>query len=197
MLITAFRVGIGGVFVFASVGKISGRRSFEDALAQYGLSADLAHLISKALPPVELLMAICLLAGLLMPFPAIGCSILLLAFAAMTFAQVRKGKAVPCACFGTATATLVTERHAVTDLALALAAALSSGLPNALEWSWPVALLPKGLSVSAEAGAFGLAVAAAIYLVGTLVRAVATLHPSREQSAEQGRRMSAVNRMQE
>ncbi len=94
------RVGLGGLFVYASVPKVMDPPAFAHILWNYKILPDL--LISPlaiVLPWIELLVGIALVLGILRGGAALLAGLLLLTFVAGLSVDVARGIAIDCGCF--------------------------------------------------------------------------------------------------
>jgi uncharacterized membrane protein YphA (DoxX/SURF4 family) len=94
------RTAVALLFAEAAVGKLSDRAGFEGVVANYQvLPSMLAAPVARLLPPVELLIAMSLLTGVLAPWPAVAAAGLLLVFAAAMGLNLARGRAaIDCGC---------------------------------------------------------------------------------------------------
>lgn len=88
---------VGVAFAWAGANKVTAPAQWRDAARAQGLPRP----VQLVVPPVELLLGVCLV--VLPPFaPVYGLStLLLLVFTVFLAVQVVTGSTVPCACFGT------------------------------------------------------------------------------------------------
>jgi uncharacterized membrane protein YphA (DoxX/SURF4 family) len=96
------RLLLGAVFLLASYDKILHPQAFAQAVYNYQILPDaMVNLMALALPWLELLLGLCLLAGLWLPGATVLSTGLLMIFiAALVFNQVR-GLDIHCGCFST------------------------------------------------------------------------------------------------
>lgn len=92
---------LGSAFLYAGIGKLAMRSSLSEAIAAYGvIPARLVPTAAGLLGPAEITLAVLCLAGLLLPYVAAVITILLVAFTVSTVINLRMGRKIPCACFG-------------------------------------------------------------------------------------------------
>jgi uncharacterized membrane protein YphA (DoxX/SURF4 family) len=98
----ALRLLMGAVFLYASYDKILHPQSFAQAIYNYQILPDgLVNLAALVLPWLELLLGLCLVAGVWLPGATVTSSGLLTLFlAALVFNQIR-GLDIHCGCFST------------------------------------------------------------------------------------------------
>ncbi len=100
----ALRLLLGGIFLFASYDKILHPEAFAQAVYNYQILPDhLVNLAALILPWLELLLGLCLIAGVWLPGTILISTGLLTVFiAALIFNQIR-GLDIHCGCFSTET----------------------------------------------------------------------------------------------
>lgn len=100
----ALRLLLGGIFLYASYDKILHPEAFAEAVYNYQILPDgLVNLTALVLPWLELLLGLCLIAGVWLPGTNLISSGLLSVFiAALVFNQLR-GLDIHCGCFSTET----------------------------------------------------------------------------------------------
>ncbi len=100
----AARLFMGGVFLYASFDKILHPAAFAEAVYNYQILPDAAvNLAALTLPWLELLLGICLIAGVWLPgATAISTGLLLVFIAALAYNKMR-GLDIHCGCFSTET----------------------------------------------------------------------------------------------
>jgi len=99
------RLVLGGIFIYASLDKIAHPREFAGIIANYGILPDfLVTLLALALPWLELIAGLCLVAGLWTRSAAFMLSLLLLAFIAALGFNAARGVSLSCGCFSTSAA---------------------------------------------------------------------------------------------
>lgn len=120
----ASRYGVGFVFLAASIPKLVGRADFEHAVSGYQLlPASWVSVVSRALPLVELVCAIGLLAGVFVPVGAGIAAVCLLMFATAAGLNLIRGRAVDCGCGGAGASRQIGWDLVIGDIGLAAAAA--------------------------------------------------------------------------
>lgn len=96
-----FRVGLGLVFLNASFPKLLAPLEFERAVSNYRLlSPRLASLVARWLPRVELVCALALLAGFVLPVVGAVVAVLLVGFALAVASNLLRGRELDCGCSG-------------------------------------------------------------------------------------------------
>jgi uncharacterized membrane protein YphA (DoxX/SURF4 family) len=99
------RLALGGIFVYASLDKIAHPGEFARIIANYAILPDfLVTLAALALPWVELVAGLCLVAGLWPRSAALLLSLLLLLFTAALGVNALRGVSMSCGCFSTSAA---------------------------------------------------------------------------------------------
>jgi uncharacterized membrane protein YphA (DoxX/SURF4 family) len=99
------RLALGGIFVYASLDKIAHPGEFARIIANYAiLPGFLVTLPALALPWVELVAGLCLVAGLWPRSSALLLSLLLLLFSAALGVNALRGVSMSCGCFSTSAA---------------------------------------------------------------------------------------------
>ncbi len=103
-LVLVLRLVLGGLFIFAAVMKLSSPAAFAMAIAAFKVipaHADhLTKLSAYAVPWIELVCGLCLLAGAWTRAAALVISTLLVAFIAMILSTMIREMDVTCSCFG-------------------------------------------------------------------------------------------------
>lgn len=102
VLVDILRLVLGAVFLYASYDKILNPQSFSQAVYNYQILPDAAvNLTALTLPWLEMLLGVCLVAGVWLPGATAICTGLLTIFiGALVFNQVR-GLDIHCGCFST------------------------------------------------------------------------------------------------
>lgn len=100
----ALRLLLGGIFLYASYDKILHPQAFTEAVYNYQILPDhLVNLTALVLPWLELLLGLCLIAGVWLPGTIlISTGLLTIFVAALVFNQIR-GLDIHCGCFSTET----------------------------------------------------------------------------------------------
>jgi peroxiredoxin len=117
------RVVLAGVFVFAGLAKLANRTESDRALAAFGVPAFLVRPVGVILPALELGVAALLLPAQSAWWGAVGASVLLLTFIVAIAANLAKGRAPACQCFGQVHARPISIATLVRNVALVLCAA--------------------------------------------------------------------------
>lgn len=99
------RLALGGIFIYASLDKIAHPRAFAGIVANYAILPDwLVTLPALALPWLELLAGLLLVAGIWTRSAAATLSLLLLAFMLVLAFNALRGIDLSCGCFSTSAA---------------------------------------------------------------------------------------------
>lgn len=99
------RLALGGIFIYASLDKIAHPRAFAGIVANYAILPDwLVTLPALALPWLELLAGLLLVAGVWTRSAAATLSLLLLAFMLVLAFNALRGIDLSCGCFSTSAA---------------------------------------------------------------------------------------------
>lgn len=99
------RLALGGIFIYASLDKIAHPRAFAEIVANYAILPDwLVTLPALALPWLELLAGLLLVAGIWTRSAAAVLSLLLLAFMLVLAFNALRGIDLSCGCFSTSAA---------------------------------------------------------------------------------------------
>ncbi len=143
----ATRIAIACLLATAAIGKLRRPGDFAGAVAAYRLLPDAAVWpVARALPPLELLLAAGLIAG--MPLALIGTAALLAVFGAAMAANLLRGRRdIDCGCDPTARAKPIGWALVLRNLALA--ALLLAGLVATQPLPWPVLIAAAGVGVIA------------------------------------------------
>ena len=97
-LAIASRLVLGAVFLFSASRKKYKGDEFVAALKAFGLPAP--RLSAALLTLMEIVLALSLFAWRDEPWPSVAAIVVLLAFTVAVAANLRRGRAVPCPCFG-------------------------------------------------------------------------------------------------
>lgn len=93
------RLGLGVVFIWASIPKIAAPAAFLASLYQYELLPPaLANVVSVALPWLEFLTGICLLSGVFLPGALACCVVLCCSFLISQASVLYRGMDIDCGC---------------------------------------------------------------------------------------------------
>jgi len=99
---TAARLIMAGIFVYASIDKIAHPAAFAKDVYNYQILPDaLINLTALVLPWLELILGLCLLAGVWMPGAVLSANGLLSVFFAALLFNMARGLDVNCGCFST------------------------------------------------------------------------------------------------
>jgi len=128
----AARLIMAGIFIYASIDKIAHPAAFAKDVYNYQILPDaLVNLTALVLPWLELLLGLCLLAGVWMPGAVLSANGLLLVFLAALLFNMARGLDVNCGCFstGSAASTISTGWYVLRDvLFLAVGVSLFYGI---------------------------------------------------------------------
>jgi uncharacterized membrane protein YphA (DoxX/SURF4 family) len=99
------RLALGGIFIYASLDKIAHPAAFAGIIANYAILPDfLVTLPALALPWLELIAGLCLVAGAWTRSSALWLSLLLLLFILALGVNALRGMDMSCGCFSTSAA---------------------------------------------------------------------------------------------
>ena len=94
------RVVLGGVFIFASLDKISNPEAFATAISNYHvLPFGLENLLALILPWLEFLAGVCIIAGIMVDGAAIMIIIMNIVFILAISQALARGISIECGCF--------------------------------------------------------------------------------------------------
>ena len=97
----AARLGLGGVFLWAGLTKVTAIQEVTLAVDSYDVLPDaLVRSVAAALPWLEIALGLFLVLGLFVRFAAVGSATLLLVFLAGMAQAKARGLAIDCGCFG-------------------------------------------------------------------------------------------------
>ena len=115
----AARLIMAGIFIYASIDKIAHPAAFAKDVYNYQILPDaLVNLTALVLPWLELVLGLCLLAGVWMPGAVLSANGLLLVFLAALLFNMARGLDVNCGCFSTGSAapTISTGWYVLRDV---------------------------------------------------------------------------------
>lgn len=95
-----FRLFLAAVFGLAGVAKLADLAGSRKAVSNFGVPEPLVGLVGTALPIIEILIAVALLANVSSWYSAVAASLLLVVFICGMLFQMAKGTAPDCHCFG-------------------------------------------------------------------------------------------------
>lgn len=104
-----------------------------------------SRVLGIALPAIEIGTGAALILGFLMPAPAVFAALLLAAFGVAMIVNLRRGRRVPCSCFGATSESTISWSKAVTDL-LAAGILVMATWPLD-DWALPLRPFPVGVRV--------------------------------------------------
>lgn len=101
-LVTALRLGLGVVFIAASLDKIQNPQNFAENIANYRLLPyPVINLVAIVLPWVEITTGVLLVAGIWITTNAVIMSGMLVAFSVAIFQALLRNLDISCGCFST------------------------------------------------------------------------------------------------
>jgi Methylamine utilisation protein MauE len=144
VVLVASRALVGSLLVAAGIAKLfeTPDRRLQVVRGYEILPPGLARVASSSLPAIELFLGGSLLAGVLMPIPAVGALLLFGGFAVAMAINLFRGRSIECGCFGSQQETRISWGAVVRNLSLAALSLLSSG-PGAQGWRWPIDYVPS------------------------------------------------------
>ncbi len=117
------RVVLATVFLTAAASKLGRRREFEKTVRAYDLvSARVASVIARLLPPLELVCGLALAFGLATRGVAGALAVVLLVFTAAVALNLARGREIDCGCLGAAGPRRITRLTVARNLVLIVAA---------------------------------------------------------------------------
>ena len=116
----AARIAVGVVLLCAGAAKL-----FQPAWTATAAAFGAPPLVARALPAVEVLLGALLIAGIGLPWTSLAALVLLAGFTAAVAAQMVRGKAVPCGCFGETSSAPVGRDTLIRNLVLCWLAAMA------------------------------------------------------------------------
>jgi uncharacterized membrane protein YphA (DoxX/SURF4 family) len=148
----AARLAMAGIFIYASIDKIAHPAAFAKDVYNYQILPDAwVNLTALVLPWLELVLGLCLLAGVWMHGALLAANGLLLVFFAALVFNMARGLDVNCGCFSTGSEapTMSTTYYLARDIGFI---ALGAFLFYAMFIShWPEALTPESILKSRNA----------------------------------------------
>ena len=97
------RLILGGVFIYASLGKISDPAAFATAVGNYHvLPFGLENLMAMVLPWLELIAGVCLIVGIMVDGATIMIIIMNIVFVTAITQALARGISIECGCFSVA-----------------------------------------------------------------------------------------------
>lgn len=131
-MVYALQLSLGAIFLLSAVSKLRDAQAFSRTVVEYQIIGPRASiLIAPMLIVVECLLAAAFLTGVLIEAALALSGVTLLVFATATTINLRRGREVPCGCFGDSTERITVRtlaRLAFLSLAIAvLVVALASG----------------------------------------------------------------------
>jgi uncharacterized membrane protein YphA (DoxX/SURF4 family) len=126
------RLAMAGIFIYASIDKIAQPAAFAKDVYNYQILPDsLINLTALVLPWLELVLGLCLLAGIWLPGAVLAVNGLLVVFLATLLFNMARGLDINCGCFttGADAAAMSTTYYLIRDIAfLAIGAFLYVGV---------------------------------------------------------------------
>ncbi len=99
---------LGGVFIYASIGKIIHPEMFAESIANYRiLPAQMVNFMAVILPWIELVAGVCLILGLWLPGSLFVMNLLLFVFFGALLSACVRGLNIECGCFETSVDKMV------------------------------------------------------------------------------------------
>ncbi|MEX2158489.1 MAG: MauE/DoxX family redox-associated membrane protein [Dehalococcoidia bacterium] len=133
------RIVLGGVLLLAGLSKLSDRKSFREAVAEYQvLPSALVAPFAAAVPAIEIVLGVLLLLGLATADAAAVATLLFLSFAIAIGLNVARGRHFNCHCFGSVQSDPIGWPALLRSLSLAVAAlvvVVGASRFGALEWA--------------------------------------------------------------
>lgn len=100
ILILLIRIFLGGIFVIASLDKITDPQAFAHSILQYKVvGPTLAMCTATILPSLELLCGLCLILGIYSRGCELLITVMLIGFTILVFSALSRGLDISCGCF--------------------------------------------------------------------------------------------------
>lgn len=133
----ASRILIGGLFVYAAIGKLlEPREEFEAAIRTYEILPDsFVSLFAMTLPWFELLAGLFMVIGLWSRLAALGIGLVLVSFIIAIVINIARGNEIDCGCFGTFSIGNTPWETLIKDVGLL---ALTIFLALRKHWRWTI-----------------------------------------------------------
>jgi len=153
-LVALLRVGLGALFIAAAWPKLADPEAFARAISHYHLLGETTQrVLALVLPPLELLVGVCLVLGVLDAGAALLTLGLLVVFTGAVGIALARGLDISCGCFATEGGTKVGIRKLLENFGLiAAAAAVLAG-----DRSWASLASLRGRPTPRDAAAAGTA----------------------------------------
>ncbi|MFH0853002.1 MAG: MauE/DoxX family redox-associated membrane protein [bacterium] len=137
------RVLIGGLFIYAAIGKLlEPREEFEAVIRTYEILPDsFVSLFAMALPWFELLAGLFMVIGLWSRLAALGIGLVLVSFIIAIGVNIARGNEIDCGCFGTFSIGNTPRETLLKDVGLL---ALTVLLASRKRWRWTMDGLLSG-----------------------------------------------------
>ena len=177
----ALRFGLGTIFLLSGAAKLANSVEFEQVVLEYrAVPERMARAVAHLVPPVETVLGLCLLIGVLVRPFALVAAALLMAFTVAIALNLVRGRRISCGCFGTLSSREVSWFAVVRNLCLtglALVVAVSAPSVLAVDDWLPLSKSPTTMTTSDALAMLivGTATAFALSIVQETV-AVARLH---------------------
>lgn len=176
LVMLALRWILAGVFLRSGLSKAGDLSEFRSAVGNYRLlPAVLVAPVAVTLPFAEIGGAVLLIAGVLPVIVAALLAALLVIFAVAIAANLARGRVFDCGCGGNVAPQLISWRHVVTDLMLAVAAAAVAIVPPAAPNLWRG---PAGLASVSVPGGSAFPLVLAVLLIAVMAAVLQRFVPA-------------------
>lgn len=140
---------IGLVLLMAGLSKVMPGSGLDlrHTLGAFGVPFWLVGVTAHGLPLIEIICGASLLAGLMMPIPALIAASLLTLFAATISLNLIRGNRPSCSCFGVRGRSPIGWSKVIADGLFVTIALFATGAMIEVEWRWPLALAPGAREV--------------------------------------------------
>lgn len=158
------RVLVGGLLILAGVLKLRlGTQWFFKRVLDFNLiKGSVAFVLAWALPPLEILLGVCLVLGLLLPWAVLAAFVMLLVFTAALLRAFWRGMDVDCGCFGRRMLTTQARWRVVYRNVVLMGLLLFVSVADRSAWTLDQ-VLPEELSIG-NPSIWPAAVAAALWV---------------------------------
>jgi uncharacterized membrane protein YphA (DoxX/SURF4 family) len=163
----AARLVVAGTLLVAAWGKLCDRAGFAQGVHDYGLLPPAGErVVVYLLPAAELVVGVTLLLGVALPWSALAAALLFVLFGAAIAITARRGRDIPCHCFGAPASHRVGVGALLRTVVLATLALVAVLGPMALN---PLPRSLEALTPESGVALFGM--------IATLVTAVVMAEP--------------------
>jgi uncharacterized membrane protein YphA (DoxX/SURF4 family) len=101
-VIAALRVGLGVIFIVAALPKLQDPVGFSKSVSNYHLLPEIVErVLALVLPPMELLVGVCLIAGVVDAGASLITFVLMVVFTVAIGSALARGLDISCGCFDT------------------------------------------------------------------------------------------------